>query len=248
MASAYLSISGTIRYGEETIAYQVRRQAARSKASISIHVEPDGRVLVDAPQSAGAEAIRHAVAARARWISKHLSDIRQRLHHVLPRSYVSGESHWYLGRRYTLKMVTADMGSDARLKGGHIEIGTAGNDADVARQALGQWYRERTRKLVDQRLAVLVSELSWVKSAPSVRLRLMNRQWGSCSPAGLITLHALLSKAPRECVDYVLLHEMCHLREHNHSKKFYRLLDRHMPDWQRVKTRLDGLSEQILNV
>ena len=76
----------------------------------------------------------------------------------------------------------------------------------------------------------------------------MNRQWGSCSPAGRITLHALLSNAPRECIDFVLLHEMCHLREHNHSKKFYRMLDRHMPDWQRVKARLDGLSEQILNV
>ncbi len=248
MASAHLSIAGTIRYGDETIAYKVRRQAARSKTSISIHVEPDGQVLVDAPQSAGADTIRHAVAARARWISKHLSDIRRRLHHVLPRSYVSGESHLYLGRRYTLKLVTADAGSDVRLKGGHIEIGTTNKDAHAARQALGQWYRERTRRLVDQRLAVLASDLAWIKAAPPVRYRLMNRQWGSCSPAGCITLHALLSKAPRECIDYVLLHEMCHLREHNHSKKFYRLLDRHMPDWQRVKARLDGLSEQILNV
>ncbi len=74
----------------------------------------------------------------------------------------------------------------------------------------------------------------------------MKVQWGSCSPAGRITLNPHLVKAPRECIDYVLLHELCHLRHHNHSPQFYRSLDRHMPRWRAIKERLDGMAEQVL--
>jgi hypothetical protein len=73
----------------------------------------------------------------------------------------------------------------------------------------------------------------------------MTVQWGSCSPAGRITLNPWLVKAPRECIDYVLLHELSHLLHHNHSPKFYRALDRHMPAWRTVKARLDGMAEDV---
>jgi predicted metal-dependent hydrolase len=75
----------------------------------------------------------------------------------------------------------------------------------------------------------------------------MRIQWGSCSPSGVLVLNPNLIKAPRECVDYVILHEVCHLKEHNHSQKFYRLLSEMMPDWERHKTRLDALAEALLN-
>lgn len=77
-----------------------------------------------------------------------------------------------------------------------------------------------------------------------MRLQLMTVQWGSCSPSGRITLNPLLVKAPRECIDYVLLHELCHLLHHNHSPKFYRTLDRHMPNWRAVKEKLDNMAER----
>ena len=74
----------------------------------------------------------------------------------------------------------------------------------------------------------------------------MKRYWGSCSPRGSITLNPALIKAPVHCVEYVLLHELCHLSEHNHSPRFYGLLDRHMPGWREAKEELDGLSEMLL--
>ena len=74
----------------------------------------------------------------------------------------------------------------------------------------------------------------------------MKVQWGSCSPAGRITLNPHLVKAPRECIDYVLLHELCHLRHHNHSTRFYKALDANMPHWRAVKQRLDAMAEQLL--
>jgi predicted metal-dependent hydrolase len=73
----------------------------------------------------------------------------------------------------------------------------------------------------------------------------MTVQWGSCSPAGRITLNPMLVKAPRECIDYVVLHELVHLQHHHHGAAFYRALDRHMPGWRVVKAKLDGMAEDV---
>jgi len=75
----------------------------------------------------------------------------------------------------------------------------------------------------------------------------MRTQWGSCSPGGVILLNPHLVKAPRQCIDYVISHELCHLQEHNHSRRYYRLLGKIMPSWEGVKARLDGMAELLLN-
>ena len=96
-----------------------------------------------------------------------------------------------------------------------------------------------------------LDELSFEPGAlalPALRLQHMKVQWGSCSPAGRITLNPHLVKAPRECIDYVLLHELCHLRHHNHSARFYKALGTQMPRWRAVKQRLDAMAEQLLPV
>ena len=74
----------------------------------------------------------------------------------------------------------------------------------------------------------------------------MSKQWASCSPSGSINLNPCLIKAPRDCIDYVLTHEIRHLREHNHSKRYYSLLEKHYPNWGKVKSRLDGMAELLL--
>src|SRR5690606_33372808 len=76
---------------------------------------------------------------------------------------------------------------------------------------------------------------------PPMRILTMQTQWGSCSPNGRITLNPHLVKAPRECIDYVILHELCHIAEHNHSERFYRLMNQVMPKWEKTKERLDGM-------
>jgi predicted metal-dependent hydrolase len=237
-----------LHYGEEVIPYTVRRSPGRRRR-VAIHVEADGRVLVDAPEGAAPAEIEAAVAARARWIHGHLTAARKRLEHVLPREYVSGESVWYLGRRYRLK-VFADGGGAAnvRLRGSLLEARVSGHDPTLVRAALEGWYRERARAFFQERLAALASALPWLEIPPPVRLQAMRVQWGSCSPAGRLTLNPHLVKAPRECVDYVLLHELCHLKEHNHSRRFFRMLDAHMPGWREVKAKLDDLAEMLLNV
>lgn len=239
----------SVRYGEELIRYLVRRQTVRKSGRVAIHVDPDGRVLVDAPENASESQIRTAVTRRAGWIHGHLIAIRLRRAHVLPREYVSGESLFYLGRRYRLKVVAkAKNPPVVRLRGGYIEVTIPARNSMAVQEALNRWYRGRARLVFEERLGAMASSLPWVRKAPALRLQSMKVQWGSCSPAGRLTLNPHLVKAPRECIDYVLLHELCHMKEHNHSQKFYRLLERHLPRWRRKKERLDELADILLNI
>lgn len=237
----------SFKYGDERIRFVVRQQPDRKLNAVSIHVEPDGRVVVDAPTSASQQQVLRAVKKRARWISKHLGAVRARLAHVLPREYVSGESLSYLGRRYRLKvLVAADAPAGIRMRGASIEVTVPERVPTLVRAQLDAWFRARAREVFAQRMRSVATPLRWVRQLPPVRLQAMKVQWGSCSPAGRITLNPHLVKAPRECIDYVLLHELCHLQHHNHSLQFYASLDRHMPRWRAIKQRLDGMAEQVL--
>src|SRR5690554_6895029 len=93
----------------------------------------------------------------------------------------------------------------------------------------------------------MVESLPWTTTAPVWRIMEMQTQWGSCSPEGAILLNPHLIKAPTRAIDYVLLHELCHLVEHNHSPRFYGLLDRFMPEWRATKEALDGKAEILLS-
>ncbi|GAB2468422.1 SprT family zinc-dependent metalloprotease [Comamonas humi] len=235
-----------IAYGDEVIAFSLRRQPSRTVTRVAIHVEPDGRVLVDAPDIAPLTDVLAAVKKRARWISQHVDAAKSRLAHVLPREYVSGESLHYLGRRYRLKVIIdAKDKTETRMRGAFITVMTPDYIPATIKAALDAWYRQRAREVFADRLDSIAASLRWVKQPPPTRLQFMTVQWGSCSPSGRITLNPLLVKAPRECIDYVLLHELCHLLHHNHSPKFYRTLDRHMPNWRAVKEKLDNMVEEI---
>ena len=238
----------SVQYGEELIRFGLRRQPSRTVQRVAIHVEPNGSVLVDAPESAPIATVLAAVKKRSRWISQHVGAAREQLTHALPREYVSGESLHYLGRRYRLKVVI-EAGSDpnARMRGGFIEVIVPEGAPCLVRAELDAWYRLRAKEVFMLRLAVLVPTMRWVKKIPEMRLLVMKVQWGSCSPAGRLTLNPQLVKAPRECIDYVLLHELCHLQHHNHGPKFYKALDSQIPGWRAIKERLDGMAELLLS-
>lgn len=239
--------TGRFRYGDEVIRFAVRQQAERKLNRVAIHVEPDGCVVVDAPVGASADMVLLAVKKRARWISNHLAAIRARLAHMLPREYVSGESLFYLGRRYQLKVLLVVGGpAKVRMRGPFIEVSVPEREPELVRAQLDAWFRVRAREVFRERVTAIAASLRWVRQPPALRLQNMKVQWGSCSPAGRITLNPHLVRAPRECIDYVLLHELCHLRHHNHSTRFYESLDAHMPRWRAVKQRLDAMAEQLL--
>ncbi len=236
-----------VAYGDKEITFTLRRQPSRIVSRVAIHVEPDGRVQVDAPSATPLAEVLAAVKKRSRWISQHVSAAKARLAHVLPREYVSGESLHYLGRRYRLKVIVDPAAAvKAHMRGAFITVAVPKHETTVIVAALDTWYRQRAREVFAQRLLVIAGPLKWVHELPLVRLQFMKRQWGNCSPTGRITLNPWLVRAPREAIDYVLLHEMCHLKHHNHSRAFYSTLDRHMPDWRKIKEQLDERAAEYL--
>jgi predicted metal-dependent hydrolase len=236
----------TIHYGEDTIQYQIFFVPTR-KDKVAIHVHPDGSVQVDAPSETDPKRIKEAVLKRAKWILNHLDQTRRQKEQVLSREYVSGESHFYLGRRYLLKIINQpDYRPQIKLQGGCFRITAPNTNPEAVQAMLWDWYRDHARQYLQRRLEFWVDGLDWLNYPPPWQLRAMRKQWGSCSPNGRLTLNPHLIKAPRRCTDYVLIHELCHLKEHNHSKKFYSLLEHNMPGWRSEKAKLDGMAEMLL--
>lgn len=237
----------SITYGEERIGFSIHF-VSRPIHRVSIHVHPNGSVQVDAPEDTDISEIVAAVRRRARWIWLHLSAYRDRTRHVLPREYVSGETHFYLGKRYILKVTAHPTASQSvKLLRGRLEVRTRSREPGQIRALLDEWYRQRAEDVFARRVAATVEKARWLKTEPGFRLLRMKTQWGSCSPKGELLLNPLLVKAPGHCVDYVISHELCHLKEHNHSPRFYQLLGVMLPDWQKRKVELDDLAEHLLN-
>ena len=238
---------GSIHYGDNLIHFLIEPRHTHTE-KVRIKVYADNRVIVQAPPMTTHDEIISAVKKRARWVYRQLNSFAQYRAELLPRHYVSGESHFYLGRRHMLK-VTAISKSKAKVKllRGILKVSTTAADTEKTRALLMDWYKQRAEAVFNRRLDKLLSKTPWILEKPSIALRLMHTQWGSCSPEGKLTLNPHLVKAPTICVDYVLLHELCHIAEHNHSEKFYQLMKQVMPDWQQVKTRLDNMAYFYLN-
>ena len=238
--------SHVLTYGDQKIPYAVQVDSQRT-SRVAIHVDPDGSVIVDAPPEFDEAAIRAAVQKRARWIVGHVEDARARFAHVRVREYVSGEQILSLGRRYVLKVVPTDnRPNPVRLKGNRLEVETKTTDPEAIRGRVRGWYRVKARNYFIRKIDEATTRLPWVEQAPPLRLLEMNKQWGSCSPGGQIILNPHLIKAPRACIEYVVLHEMVHLKYHDHGPAFWRLLNNSLPQWRVAKKKLDDMAEILL--
>ena len=234
-------------YGDDRIEYEVAFVPVK-KSKVSIHVYADCSVRVDAPEGRDLPEVHRAVLKRAGWIKHHVDEFRRQRAQALPRTYTSGESLFYLGRRYQLKVKgVSGPAPSVKLIRGQICVESRSRDASTIKECLAAWYRKRASEIFAGRLDEITDQVGWLRQPPKWRLVRMQKQWGSCSPAGLILLNPHLIKAPRECIDYVISHELCHLKEHNHSPRYYRLLGKIMPSWETVKARLDGMAELLLN-
>ncbi|SDY75037.1 M48 family metallopeptidase [Nitrosomonas sp. Nm33] len=232
----------SFNYGDEQIFFE-RLPRSEGINRILIKVRPDCRVEVVAPAQSDDAEVLAAVKKRGRWIYQQLRDFRAQLAHVTPRKYVSGESHYYLGKQYLLKvMATPDAVQGVKLLRGKLEVTVSPKSTEKVRQLLTDWYKVHAKEVFAKRLDVMLGQALWVSQRPPLRMLTMQTQWGSCSPKGRLTLNPHLVKAPRECIDYVILHELCHIAEHNHSERFYRLMKQVMPEWERIKKRLDEMA------
>lgn len=240
-----MNVRQSILYGDQRIHFTVRFHAAKS-SRLRIHVEADGSVNVDAPEGVPLETVITAVRERARWIWRRLRPQQGGCGERMSRKYVSGEVCFYLGRRYFLKVM---MGAPPSVKlwCGNIVVTTRSEAAVTIKALLDAWFRQRASEIFSQRLQVCVARHPDLRGVPDFRLWAMRKRWGSCTPAGKLVLNPQLVKAPAFCIDYVLMHELCHLKIHCHGRQFHERLGALMPDWRQRKRTLDNLAEVLLD-
>ena len=233
-----------LHYGQNSAPYSTRPNENLA-GKVRIHVHPNGSIEVEHPTALNdQDDIRLAVQKRAGWVFEQLNRHEENHRYARPRTYVSGETHFYLGRRYMLKVSKKEGGTVVRLKGRFLEVKI--DEIVGVPDALNHWYRARAAAYFEKRLAELTQGLPWLESTPQIKMKSMSKKWGACSPSGYIILNPKLVRAERMSVDYVLLHELCHLKENNHSPKFFKLMDRHMPNWKARRRRLEEKSELYL--
>ncbi len=224
-------------YGKQTIEYTLLQA---NRKTLAITVKPDLSVEVRAPEGSEETTIESIVRKRASWIVCQQRFFRQFLPRTPERQFVSGETHLYLGRQYRLRIREAE--SDAvKLIAGYIYVHTQKTcDQDHLRHLLKHWYLKHAEVQFHIRLKVCLKIIdSWQIQPPQITVSELTSSWGKCSSNGKITLNLNLIRAPRACIDYVILHELCHLRCPNHSTEFYRLLSIVLPDWKESKLRLE---------
>ena len=209
------------------------------RRTLAISVLPDGSLELTAPAGSPETAILQKVEKRLPWIRaqrRHFSTMNA----VRPAlRYANGATHRYLGRQYRLKF---SQGKEIRvaLRGGYIHVQLPEISDPAVKKALTAWFRRLAAEQFQKRIA---GWAVWCRQrklpVPQFRLRTMPKRWGSALPNGTIYLNPELIHAPSACVDYVITHEICHLKYPDHGRKFWSLLRQLMPDWQTLKARLE---------
>lgn len=223
--------------GDNQFAYTLRRTSRQR--TVGIVVEPDGRICVLAPASVTLHRVEQIMRRRAQWIRRQQREVEALPPPPLPREWVSGETHRYLGRQYRLKLLTASDES-VRLLGAFFVVRVRDrNDRERVRSLMKSWYCSHTKALLEARMDRILTSTTWLTSKPAcITIRKLRTRWGSTSPSGRISFNRDLGQLPLSCIDYVIAHELVHLKIPNHSPAFWRMLERVLPDWRRRRQRL----------
>lgn len=204
---------------------------------------PEGRVRIAAPLRVNDEAVRLFAISKLSWIKRQQAKFEKQQRQS-ERDYVSGESHYFKGRRYLLNVVYQQNAPKVVVRNKtHIDLYVReGSDRERREQVLLRWYRRQLKKELPELIAkwqdiIGVEVQNW-------GIRLMKTKWGTCNvEAGRIWLNLELVKKPARCLEYIVVHELVHLLERRHNERFVAYMDEYLPQWRVCR---DELNEEIL--
>ena len=208
---------------EYEIVYSQRR-------TIGITVERDRRVVVRAPSQARPETVAAAVERKRFWIWGKLRDPRKYPEKRPAKEFVTGETFLFLGQSFGLQLVREARG-EVRFDGRRFELSRA--DLSEARPLFGAWYLAQARAHLAPRVATVARAMGI--GFKRIAVREMKYRWGSCTPGGTLTFNWRIVQAPTMVVDYLIVHELAHVLEPNHSGAFWNIVAVHVPAWARAK-------------
>ncbi len=225
------------RYGQSLIEYQLIHE---DRKNLAITVQPDKSVVVKAPLMSEPKEIECKLKKRGKWILQQINYF-DKFYPLQPESeYVSGETHYYLGRQYRLRIRKSSRES-VKLISKFFYVDTK-NPADKksVQSLMNQWYADHVRMQIDRRAQEFAQQIlgSGYAEIP-ITYNFLKKRWGIYNPERSITINIELIKTPIQCVDYVIIHELCHVVHPNHDKAFYELMESILPDWRNRKEKLE---------
>lgn len=229
-------MQSTIRLGDLSI--RVARKRIKN-VHLSVH-PPTGRVTISAPERLSLETIRAFAITRLRWVREQQRKLRNQERETR-RDYIDRESHYLWGRRYLLKVIEKDGPPTIAVKGNRLELCIRPGTTRARRKALlEEWYRQQLREAGGCLLE------KWQKrfgvSIASIHVQRMRTKWGSCNaPRRTIRLNTDLARKPRQCLEYILVHELTHFAARRHDGRFVELMDTHLPNWRHVRQLLNSM-------
>ena len=210
-------------------------QLIRSKRrTISLEIDHDGSLIVRVPHQAPIEEIHALVNSKKNWIIKKQNLAFELAQEAPPKQFVDGELFLYLGKSHPLNIV-ADQVDPLVLNGNFL---LAAESQESARQIFEKWYRKQAAQVIKPRTSFLAEQNGFTYSV--IRINSAKTRWGSCGPKGSLNFPYRLVMAPEDVIDYVIVHELVHLRTRNHSKNYWDAVRKIMPDY---KNRLNWLQE-----
>ncbi|HPI31347.1 MAG TPA: SprT family zinc-dependent metalloprotease [Bacteroidales bacterium] len=229
-------MTAQIQFGSKQIDFKLEYS---NRKTLGITVTSDMNIKVTAPAGSSLEMIKEKLRKKAPWIIRQQSYFLSYHPKTPPRKFIGGETHFYLGRQYLLK-INIGKAETIKLKGKYLEVSTP--DKSRVKHLVEEWYLNHARLRFASIAQPLIDTFKKYKVHPSsIVLREMPTRWGSCTPKGKIILNPELIKAPKPCIEYVIIHELCHLVHHDHTQKFIDLQTKEMPDWERWKNKLEKL-------
>ena len=201
---------------------------------------PDGRVHLSIPDYLSDFDAESYVLSKMEWILKQRQDIAEQQRQT-KREFVSGESHYFMGSRYILLVVNTASGANGIELHGDKMTMKVRKDSSLERRAelMNEWYRQNLKECLDTMISKWTEKLG--EEDVSWQVKEMKTQWGSCGKKRRALLFNLeLARVPHECIEYVVVHELTHLKVDNHSKLFERFMDSRLPNWRALRQKLNN--------
>lgn len=225
-----------IQYGNSTIQFSLNYSARRT---LGISVYPDQTVKVTAPANCELDKVITKVEKKAGWIQKQKRKYASLDRPTWTPEYVSGETFYFLGRRYRLRVLK---GKDSVKLSGKFFLVTVSDKSKkgVVKKLLDAWFKNHANEILKNRFERWQSIIKNERiDFNSIIVRKMQMRWGSCTEKGNLILNSELIRVPVDCIDYVIVHEICHLKYLKHNNRFYNLLTKYIPDWEKRKIKLE---------
>jgi predicted metal-dependent hydrolase len=201
---------------------------------------PTGRVRISAPKRMSMDTIRVFAISKLGWIKKQQAKL-QAQERETPRDFLDRESHYVWGKRYLLNMIEEDQAPSVTLSGNRMTLRIRPRtSSDKRQEIIESWYREQLKAEAKTLIAKWEPRID--VTVDRFYVRRMKTKWGSCNPKKRsIRLNTDLARKPRECLEYLIVHEMTHILEPTHNARFVALMDQFMPNWQHRRDQLNQL-------